>query len=344
MTGTTTACVDDKQAGGGARPHAIGTRRSPLAMYQARTVQAMLCGAVHPAASEAAYPLLGITSEADANLTQPLHAFATVGVFTAALDRALLSGQVDLAVHSLKDLPTCIAPGLRLAAVLRRTHRHDVLVVGPSLRAANALDEFPDGARIGTSSLRRQATLRRLHGGLTLQDLRGNIGTRLASLSDGRLDAIVMAEAALQRLELSSHHKTLGLPGGYYAPGQGAIAVVVRDADLDLCSAIRDALNDAQTELECAAERALLRTVEGGCRLPVAVRCSYDDEHDVMTVDGQVLSIDGSQCVTASVADRIERSTAQADQLGTRLARILLDGGAQAIIERIKQCQTVQRP
>ena len=238
----------------------IATRESPLALWQAEHVQQLLRQA------GAQVELLGMTTRGDQILDRTLSKVGGKGLFVKELETALLDGRADLAVHSLKDVPMDLPPEFELAAVMKREDPRDCMV---SNRYAT-LDELPSGARIGTSSLRRELMLRARYPGLTVQSIRGNVGTRLSKLDRGDFDALVMAAAGLKRLGLADRIRqiiptTISLP----APGQGALGIeVLRDRP-----AVRDflaPLNDAETRAATAAERGVSRGLGGSCQVPLA--------------------------------------------------------------------------
>eukprot|EP00474_Spongospora_subterranea_P009386 CRZ09844.1 hypothetical protein [Spongospora subterranea] len=308
-------------------PIVIGGRASPLAVWQSRLVQTELRHR-HAGAAESAFPIVNITSEADVDQTTPLSQFSNKGVFTRHLDRALMSGQIRLAVHSFKDLPTILPEGVMLAAVLDRKHKHDVVVLRDSV---SSLNHLPSGTRIGTSSVRRRALLRRHHPHIECVDIRGNIQTRLTLIDQGRVDGVILAAAALHRLNMDAMI-SIHLTDWPYAVSQGALAVVCRDDDQ---RAYREAhsLNDAGTALVCVAERALLRTLEGGCKVPIGVNAKLVD--GVMTIYGAVIGLDGEQMIEETLSGSC-LTQPEADRLGQNLGLALKDKGATSLLRQIR--------
>jgi hydroxymethylbilane synthase len=293
----------------------IGTRGSPLARWQAEHVAALL------AASGIEVELIHITTQGDVT-TGPLGAIGGQGLFTKEIQRALLDDRIDLAVHSLKDLPTEHVPGLALAAVPERESPGDVLVCSQ----AKSLDELPRQSRIGTGSTRRKAQLLFARPDLQVLDIRGNVETRLRKLDEGDYDAIVLAEAGLKRLELAARithvfAKSLMLP----AVGQGALGLETR-ADDARTQSLLQALNDSATHAAVLAERAMLRTLRGGCLAPVGAWGRM--ENGQLALDGVVLSADGQQRIAASQS----ASPEDAEVLGIQVAEALLAQGAAALI------------
>lgn len=294
----------------------LGTRRSRLAMAQSGTVAATLI-AEHARDVE----LVEVTTYGDAS-TAPLEQIGGTGVFVSALREALVRGEVDLAVHSYKDLPTGPAPGLALAAVPPRADPRDVLVARDGL----TLGELPRGARIGTGSPRRVAQLRALGLGLELVGVRGNVDTRLAKVASGELDAVVLARAGLQRLDrLDAVTETLDPMLVLPAPGQGALAVECREDDKELLELL-GMLDDPDSRAATAAERSLLGALEAGCSAPVGGLAFVAEGEDGMELylRGSVTAIDGSDAVRLSVSG----SVTGAEEVGRRLAADLLADGA----------------
>lgn len=247
----------------------IATRQSPLALWQATHVAALL-RAAHPGL---AVELVPMTTRGDEIIDRPLATIGGKGLFLKELEVAMLEGRADLAVHSLKDVPAELEPGFALPAILPRADAADAFV---SNRHAGLVD-LPHGAKVGTSSLRRQAQLRALRPDLELLDLRGNVGTRLAKLDAGHYDAIVLACAGLERLDLAARIRCrLAAPDWLPAPGQAAIAIEAR-ADQPRTLALLAALDDADTRLETAAERAMNRTLGGSCTVAVGAWCTVTE-------------------------------------------------------------------
>jgi hydroxymethylbilane synthase len=294
----------------------LGTRRSRLALTQSGGVAATLI-AEHARDVE----LTEVTTYGDVSAA-PLEQIGGTGVFVSALREALVRGEVDLAVHSYKDLPTGPAPGLALAAVPPRADPRDVLVARDGL----TLGELPRGARIGTGSPRRVAQLRALGLGLELVGVRGNVDTRLAKVASGELDAVVLARAGLQRLDrLDAVTETLDPMQVLPAPGQGALAVECREDDKELLELL-GMLDDPDSRAATAAERSLLGALEAGCSAPVGGLAFVAEGEDGMELylRGSVTAIDGSDAVRRSVSG----SVTGAEEVGRRLAADLLADGA----------------
>jgi hydroxymethylbilane synthase len=252
------------------------------------------------------------------------------GLFTRELEDGLRNGAIDLAVHSLKDLPTELSDGVTIGAVLEREDPRDVLIS----RDGHTLDRLPRGARIGTSSLRRQAQVAGLRPDVALVDLRGNVPTRLDKVEGGEVDAALLAYAGLRRLGLASRVAEIFDVGRIVpAPGQGALAVQTREGD-DRLTALLRPLADDKTWLETTAERALLGHLEGGCQVPVGAHAMLDATGALHLI-GLVASLDGRRSVRREI--RAQAATAEAAAAcGVDLARTLLDAGAREILSEIR--------
>jgi hydroxymethylbilane synthase len=268
--------------------------------------------------------LVHIRTEGDARTDVPLWALRGRSFFTKEIDRALLEGSVDIAVHSLKDVATAIEPGTTLAAVLPREDPRDALLS----RAGVRLAELPQGARVGTSSLRRRAFLSRLRPDLTLLELRGNVPTRIERLDRGDYDAIVLATAGLTRLGLA-HHITEHLPADAFPPAvsQGAIGICAR-ADDSHTRQWLSLLDDVPTRLAVTAERSLLSRMEGGCQVPLGALAQVRDGR--LFLGAAVCSLDGKRFLAGQ--DEASAELAAAADLGKRVAQRLLDQGAAELI------------
>lgn len=297
------------------RPLRIGTRSSPLARWQAEHVADRL----RQLGSEV--EIVFITTQGDVR-TGPLGQIGGQGLFTKEIQRALLEGEVDIAVHSLKDLPTDSVDGLTLGAVPERESPGDVLV------AASAADfaSLPQSARVGTGSLRRRTQLLHARSDLVVLDIRGNVDTRLRKVDDGEFDAIVLAEAGLSRLGLAERitqvlPKSLMLP----AVGQGALGIEIRAGNDHALQAVAP-LNHAETQAAVVAERALLATLRGGCLAPVGAWARL--EGSLLQLDAVVLSADGQVKIAANGAAPLE----EAAELGRRVAQSLRDQGSDDLI------------
>jgi hydroxymethylbilane synthase len=311
----------------------LGTRRSRLAVTQSRWVADRIEKAAADAGRPVRVELVELVTQGDLS-SAPLSSFGGVGVFVSRLRRALLDGEVDLAVHSLKDLPTAPEPGLVVAAVPPREDPRDVLVARDDL----TLGELPTGARIGTGSPRRAAQLRALGLGLEVVDLRGNVDTRLGAVADGRLDAVVLARAGLLRLGRAGEatevlDPLLMLP----APGQGALAVEcrepvagpARERDEAVLAAVRP-LDDPATRAAVTAERRLLAALEAGCAAPLGALAEVVDGDDgpELSVRAVVAAVDGSVSLRRSLTGPVD----DPEGLGDALAAVLAEDGAADLV------------
>ncbi|MGH8149462.1 MAG: hydroxymethylbilane synthase [Steroidobacteraceae bacterium] len=320
----------------GARVLRIGTRASALALWQANRVADLV--RAQPGAP--AVEIIHVRTEGDARGGIPLWQAGGRAFFTKEIDRAVLTGEVDIAVHSLKDLPTALEDGLTLVAVLEREDPRDALLArAPVAR----LEDLPAGARIGTSSLRRRAFIAHARSDLEVLELRGNVPTRVERLQQGGCDAVILAAAGLKRLELD-RHITAYLPPEQFPPAvsQGAIGVVSRAGDRETEDWVRP-LDHLQTRLATLAERALLRRVEGGCQIPLGALGRI--ERDRLAIFANVCALDGSTLIGASGecslgggwADAGRRAAElgeRAESLGGRVGQDLLARGALKIIEQ----------
>jgi hydroxymethylbilane synthase len=300
----------------------IGTRGSELALWQSRHVAARI------AAQEGApeVELVTIRTEGDKITDVPLSRVAGRAFFTKEIEEALLAREVDLAVHSLKDLATVMPTGLAIGAVLEREDPRDVLLAA----RPTTLAELPAGARIGTSSLRRRALLARARPDLELVELRGNVPTRIRRLLEGRYDAIVLAAAGVRRLGLVEHVRESLAPERFLpAVAQGAMAIQVRAGDAGTLEWIAP-LEHAPTRAEVTAERALLRELEGGCQVPVGALARVEGGR--LGLRAEVCSLDGTETVAGEHAG----APGEAERIGVELARRLVDSGAATILDAIR--------
>jgi hydroxymethylbilane synthase len=303
----------------------IGTRGSRLARIQAETVREML-SSLYP---ERAWLLREIRSEGDVQRQASLASIGGYGVFVKALEEKLLAGEIDLAVHSLKDMPTRLATGLKIGAVLPREDVRDALVS----RGSSTLGDLPVGAVVGTGSVRRRAQLLSYRGDLVIRDIRGNVDTRLRKLSSGDYDALIVAAAALVRLHRTSAiSQYLPLALMLPAVGQGALAVEVRESDEEVRELVKP-LNHLPTERAAAAERAFLSALGGGCAVPVAAHAAVSDGR--LNLRGMVAGLDGGKMIR----DSLSGSPLQAEDIGRRLAERLLSQGAAQILREAASVQ-----
>ena len=296
----------------------LGTRGSRLALVQAQECAASL----RAAGIEVEIRIISTTSEHHPDT--PLAVLDQRDVFTRQLDEALLSGEIDLAVHSLKDVPTEPPKWVALAAV---THRHDASDVLVS-DERHTIDDLPQGAVVATSSLRRRAQLLYHRPDLEVVGIRGNVDTRVRKMREGASDAVVLARAGLERLGLDAPHTVVPPDILLPAVGQGALAAAMLK-DHPLRESVRETLNHGPTERAVLAERAMLRTLEGGCRVPVGVSSAVDGS--VVRLRGIVASLDGA------LVYRGEAEGEEPEEVGERLARNLLEQGAAVVLGEIRE-------
>ncbi len=293
----------------------IASRGSQLALWQARWVAGQLAAAGHACRIEI------IKTTGDKITDVPLAKVGTKGLFTKEIEEALLDGRADLAVHSLKDLPTELPEGLVLAATPKREDPRDAVV-------GKKLAELPAGARVGTSSLRRSAQLKKLRPDLVIESVRGNLDTRLRKLDEGQYDAILLAAAGLKRLGWAERIAEILPPEVMCsAVGQGSLAIETRasGAALEACRA----LDDASTHAAVMAERGVLASLGGGCQVPIGAHATVRDGQ--IRLLGVVASPDGSQVIRAETEGPVEA----ADTLGRTLGAQLLELGARRILEAV---------
>ncbi len=303
----------------------IATRESPLALWQAVHVQKLL-KEKYPGCS---VELLGMTTKGDKILNKTLSKIGGKGLFVKELEAAMLENRADLAVHSLKDVPMELEAEFALAAVLKREDPRDAFVSNKY----SSLDEMPAGAKVGTASLRRELMVRANYPHLIVEPIRGNVGTRLAKLDRGDYDALVMAVAGLKRLEMPQRIKSIipteiSLP----SPGQGAVGVEVRSND-KVATNLVSCLNDKQTRLCTAAERAVSKALGGSCQVPLAAYATIDG--DKMFLRALVGNHKTGEYISAEVKGRA------ADPLVTasRAVEILESRGAQRILKEVLDSQ-----
>ena len=299
----------------------IATRKSPLAMWQAEFVKAEL---------EKAHPgleiiLLPMSTKGDKILDVPLAKIGGKGLFTKELEDRMMDGDADIAVHSMKDVPMVLPEGFALGAILERHAPTDAFVSNKY----ETFDSLPEGAILGTSSLRRKAQLLAKRPDLDVRDLRGNVGTRLGKLDAGEYDAIVLATSGLMRLELNERIRheiapEICLP----AVTQGTLGIEYFEKDKETLEIIQ-VLNHKETEIRTTAERAMNHRLEGGCQVPIGVFAELDGDN--IHVRGLVGALDGSLILQAEIAGLAK----DAQQLGTTLAEKLLDQGAKAILDEV---------
>ena len=313
-------------------PARIATRGSRLALWQAHHVADLLRAADPSREVE----LIEVSTVGDRVQSETLASFGGFGIFTREVQKAVLDGRADIAVHSLKDLPTDIVEGLTLAAVPERGDVGDALVLPQSsntdgTKTGVTLNDLPQAARIGTGSLRRRAQLLHIRSDLDLLEIRGNVETRLRKLDEGEYDALILAQAGLRRLGLGDRISgELGPPELLPAVAQGALGLECRADDETTKSLLAD-ICDVTVLAAVTAERAMLAELRAGCHAPVGAFTRQDD--DRLTIEGVVLSADGSERIVAEVTGSVD----EAESLGRSLAEALRGLGADRLV---KESQT----
>ena len=305
-------------------PLVLGTRGSQLAMWQARHVKSLLEDAGH------AVRLREITTTGDRRQDVPVSEMNDEAVFTKELDRALLDGQIHLAVHSLKDLPSHIPDGLTLAAVSTRASPFDAFVAHPSFEGG--LDDLPEGPTLATASLRRRAQLEAWRSDLEIVPVRGNVDTRLEKLVRSDWHGMILAVAGLRRLGLETHIREAIAPEVMVpAVGQGALGIACATAHEGLTKQLRRVLHDESAGYCAAAERAFMQAVGGGCQVPTGAWARFTGEEQI-TMSGCIAALDGQPLLREEQSFRPSEAKAN----GRRLAESLLERGGRGILDRIR--------
>jgi len=305
----------------------IGTRASQLALWQANWVKSEL---------EKRYPDLEVTltkikTQGDKILDVPLAMVGGKGLFVKEIEEAMLRGEVDIAVHSMKDVPTVFPEGLALRCITAREDVRDICILKPGFKSFR---DLPQGARIGTSSLRRKACLLQVRPDFQMVDIRGNVETRIRKLTEEDLDAVVLAAAGMKRLGFGNQiSEYLPVDVSLPAIGQGALGLESRIDDAETNELI-DFFNEPETAAAVTAERALLARLEGGCQVPIAAYGTVEEER--LTLSGLVAGVDGSEVIQGQV----EGPVAEAGQLGVSLADDLLIRGAGRILNAVYGVET----
>ena len=301
----------------------IATRASALALWQSNHV-AQLIADSNPGCE---VELVHVTTKGDRDQTGALRTFGGLGLFTREVQRVVLEGAADLAVHSLKDLPTESVDGLVLAGIPPRASVDDALVL-PRGQTLASLDELPQSATVGTGSPRRQAQLKFARPDLELREIRGNVGTRIQKLDDGEFDAVVLAAAGLERLDLADRISLrLTPPLVFPAVGQGALGLECR-ADDTATQQILQQISDVETRAVVSAERTLLRTLRAGCHAPLGVCCSLRENE--LSMEGVLLDAAGTERINQTACG--SKSDPQA--VGIALANALLKSGGQRLLDQ----------
>jgi hydroxymethylbilane synthase len=297
----------------------IGTRDSELALWQAKTVEKSL--------NDLGYKteIIAVKSQGDIILDKPLYELGITGIFTKTLDIAMINGQIDIAVHSMKDVPTALPQGIVQAAVLERANVLDILV------HKGNVDFLEKEATIATGSLRRQAQWLNKYPNHTVVDLRGNVNTRMQKLNDNKWNGAVFAAAGLERINLKPE-TFINLDWMTPAPAQGAMVVLAMENDNFTIDAVSQ-LNDIETEICTYIERQFLRTLEGGCTAPIGALAKYDQVNDTITFEGNLLLLDGKQKLEIKKKVPIE----DWKKLGYHSAQEILNNGGKELMAEIKK-------
>ena len=299
----------------------IATRKSPLALWQAHYVSKMLQHH-HP---ELKVELVTMVTQGDKILDTPLAKVGGKGLFVKELEVGMLEDRADIAIHSMKDVPVEFPTGLHLAVICEREDPRDAFVSNNF----KSLEELPQGARLGTSSLRRQSQIAALRPDLKIIDLRGNVNTRLKKLDDGEYDAIILAAAGLKRLEFEDRiTQFIGTDVCLPAIGQGAVGIECRNDDARIHNLIAP-LNDYKTQIRVTAERAMNQRLQGGCQVPIAGYAEF--EHGLIMLRGLVGQVNGEKIIRGDIAGPVEN----AEELGVVLAEDLLSRGADKILNEL---------
>ncbi len=299
----------------------IATRKSPLALWQAEHVRAALMAA-HPGLQ---VEIHGMTTRGDKILDTPLAKIGGKGLFVKELEVGMLEGAADIAVHSMKDVPVDFPAGLQLAVILEREDPRDAFVSNDY----DSIEDLPQGAKLGTASLRRQCQISAYRPDLEILPLRGNVNTRLSRLDNGEYDAIILAAAGLKRLGFDDRIRSALSPQqSLPAIGQGAIGIECRSDDARV-QALLQPLHHEQTAVCVAAERAMNERLNGGCQVPIAGYATLDGER--LSISGLVGEPDGSRILREQISGKIEEAAA----LGASIAESLLEQGADEILQRL---------
>lgn len=300
----------------------VGTRDSILAMWQTQFVVDEL----KKVTDQYEFEIISLKTKGDKILDVALAKIGDKGLFTKELEVGLLAGEIDFAVHSMKDMPTALPEGLQISSMLKRHNPADAFVSDKY----NSFMELPEGAKVGTSSLRRRAQLLHARPDLDIHDLRGNVQTRMRKMRDENFDGIILAAAGLERLEMFDEIKEelsydICLP----AVSQGVIGVETRENDEEIIALVQ-LVNDKQAEICVKAERALLKSLEGGCQIPIGAYAELTE--DTVVLEGMVGSLDGKTIIR----EKISGTREQCEELGVTLANRLSELGGKAILEEIR--------
>lgn len=304
----------------------IGTRKSKLALWQSEWVKEQ----IEKKFPEVEVELVKITTKGDKILDVPLAKIGDKGLFTKEIEDAMLRGEVDIAVHSLKDVPSKLPEGLKLIAFSDREDPRDALLSCGKY----TLDTLPEGAVVGTSSLRRKAQLRILRPDLEIRDLRGNVDTRIGKLKEGQYDAIILAAAGVKRLGWENEIDEILSPDKMIpSVSQGILGIEGRENDEEIEKIVREAINSIESEIAATVERAFLRTVEGGCQVPLG--CYAEVKGDTIHVRAFIADLNGKFFYKEEGVFPIENP----EEVGVGIAERLLSAGGKRILDELMKCQ-----
>ncbi|OLN82138.1 Porphobilinogen deaminase [Colletotrichum chlorophyti] len=327
-------------------PIHVGTRKSALAMKQSEIVVEGLS----KARPDMKFEIHGMQTLGDKDQITALYNFGGKGLWTNELEAKLVAKELDIIVHSLKDMPTTLPDGCVLGCVTKREDPRDVVVFKAGVADKHGwktIADLPDGSVIGTSSVRRIAQLKRRYPGLKFADVRGNIETRLRKLDDpeGPFQAIILAAAGLLRMNYGariSQYLESESGGTLHAVGQGALGIEARSDDERVLSVLKE-IEDRPTMLACVAERTVMRTLEGGCSVPIGVETSWVEDGEKLRLKATVVHVDGTHGVDAERTEVI-KTAEEADAFGKLVAQDLVDRGAQKILDDINQVRPGNQP
>ncbi|RKF59954.1 Porphobilinogen deaminase [Erysiphe neolycopersici] len=313
----------------------VGTRNSALAMIQAEIVHTAL-QRVYP---ELQFEIHGMTTTGDKDQVTALSKIGAKALWTSELEDELREGKLDMIVHSLKDMPTTLPENLKIGCILEREDPRDVLIMrmGSSYKS---LSELPDGAVVGTSSLRRCAQVKRYYPQLVIKNVRGNVGTRLNKLDaeDGEYSCLILAAAGIKRMgwgdRITSYFDSKTDKSHFYAVGQGAMAIEIKEGD-DKIQDLISILTDKESTLATTSERSLMRTLEGGCSVPIGVESTWIEKEKLM-IKAIVISLDGTKSVEVEKLGQI-LDLNDAEEFGKMIAHDLIENGAGKILEEVKK-------
>ncbi|GAB6076540.1 hydroxymethylbilane synthase [Desulfurobacterium crinifex] len=304
----------------------IGTRKSKLALWQSEWVKEQ----IEKKFPEVEVELVKITTKGDKILDVPLAKIGDKGLFTKEIEDAMLRGEVDIAVHSLKDVPSKLPEGLKLIAFSDREDPRDALLSCGKY----TLDTLPEGAVVGTSSLRRKAQLRILRPDLEIRDLRGNVDTRIRKLKEGQYDAIILAAAGVKRLGWGNEIDEILSPDKMIpSVSQGILGIEGRENDEEIEKIVKEAINSRESEIAATVERAFLRTVEGGCQVPLG--CYAEVKGDTIHVRAFIADLNGKFFYKEEGVFPIENP----EEVGVGIAERLLSAGGKRILDELMKCQ-----